>query len=94
VGLADAAELAHVLHNRPYWRELGDVRLLRRYERARKAAFSAMAGTTDGLFHLFQHPQPWMAAARGLGLAAVNRLPALKNWLVRQAAGDSRQTAG
>lgn len=87
VGLADAAELANVLQQRPYWRALGDVRLLRQYERARKAAFNTMAGATDGLFHLFQHPQPWMAAARGLGLAAVNRLPPLKHWLVRQAAG-------
>ncbi|HSV46273.1 MAG TPA: FAD-dependent monooxygenase, partial [Ramlibacter sp.] len=53
VGLADAAELARVLHGREYWRELGDLKLLRRYERARQADVNAMGWVTDGLFGLF-----------------------------------------
>ena len=39
VGLGDVAELARVLHEREYWRDLGDLKLLRRYERARAAGF-------------------------------------------------------
>eukprot|EP01031_Cornospumella_fuschlensis_P008066 gene8066-9954_t len=54
-GLADAAELARVLQQREYWRELGDLKLLRRYERARAAEVGAMGWGTDGLFGLFSH---------------------------------------
>ena len=42
LGLVDAGELAKVLHEREYWRSPGDVRLLRRYERARKGDMLAM----------------------------------------------------
>ena len=53
VGLADVAELTRVIHEREYWRELGDLKLLRRYERARQAEVGAMGWVTDGLFGLF-----------------------------------------
>ena len=36
VGLGDAAELARVLAAREYWRSPADLKLLRRYERARQ----------------------------------------------------------
>ncbi|MBU1815709.1 MAG: FAD-dependent monooxygenase, partial [Gammaproteobacteria bacterium] len=42
LGLADAQALADVLQRRDYWRSVGDLRLLRRYERERKAAVLAM----------------------------------------------------
>src|SRR6185436_12203804 len=48
LGLADAEALAQVLHEREYWRSVGDIRLLRRYERSRKAAVMAMSFATDG----------------------------------------------
>ena len=87
VGLGDACELARVLLSREYWRELGDVRLLRRYERARKAAFASMGGLTDGLFSLFNHPSSAARSLRNWGLDGVNHLSPLKNWLTRQAMG-------
>ena len=87
VGLGDAAELARVLQHKEYWRELGDPRLLRRYERARKAAFARMGHLTDGLFQLFQLEWPTVSRLRNWGLSGVNRWPGAKRWLTRQAMG-------
>ena len=89
VGLADAAELARVLHAREFWRELGDPRLLRRYERARQADVSAMGWLTDGLFGLFNQTDSRVQALRNWGLSGVDRLGPLKHWLVRQAMGHA-----
>lgn len=92
MGLADAAELARVLQTREYWRELGDLKLLRRYERTRKAHFAAMGGLTDGLFVLFNHGNGMAQKLRNWGLTGVNQLPPLKNWLTRQAMGPALRT--
>lgn len=89
VGLADVAELAKVLHAREYWRELGDPRLLRRYERARQADVSAMGWLTDGLFGLFNQQGSRVQALRNWGLSGVDRLGPLKHWLARQAMGQA-----
>lgn len=89
VGLADAAELARVLHAREFWRELGDPRLLRRYERARQADVSAMGWLTDGLFGLFNQTDSRVQALRNWGLSGVDRLGPLKHWLARQAMGHA-----
>lgn len=88
VGLGDAAELSRVLQDREYWREVGDIKLLRRYERARKAAFASMGHLTDGLFHLFHTNNPLVQGARNLGLNGVNLLDPVKTWLTRQATGS------
>lgn len=87
MGLGDVRELALVLQQREYWRSLGDTRLLRRYERARKAEFAAMGGLTDGLFVLFNQDQPLVQSLRNWGMSGVNRLNPLKHWLARQAQG-------
>lgn len=89
VGLADAAELAKVLHAREYWRELGDPRLLRRYERARQADVAAMGWLTDGLFGLFNQPDSRLQALRNWGMSGVDRLGPLKHCLARQAMGHA-----
>jgi 2-polyprenyl-6-methoxyphenol hydroxylase-like FAD-dependent oxidoreductase len=87
VGLGDVAELARVLREREYWRELGDLKLLRRYERARQADFAAMAWVTDGLFGLFGHDDSRLQALRRWGLRRFDRLTPLKHWAIRQAMG-------
>jgi 2-polyprenyl-6-methoxyphenol hydroxylase-like FAD-dependent oxidoreductase len=87
VGLADVAELVRVLHGREYWRELGDMRLLRRYERARQADVSAMGWVTDGLFGLFGHTDTRVQALRNWGMKGFERNTALKHWVARQASG-------
>jgi 2-polyprenyl-6-methoxyphenol hydroxylase-like FAD-dependent oxidoreductase len=88
VGLADVAELARVLQQREYWRELGDLRLLRRYERARAAEVGAMGWVTDGLFGLFSHGDTRVQALRNWGLSGFDRSGPLKRWIARQAMGQ------
>jgi 2-polyprenyl-6-methoxyphenol hydroxylase-like FAD-dependent oxidoreductase len=87
VGLADAAELARVLLAREYWRDLGDLKLLRRYERARAAEVGAMGWVTDGLFGLFSHADTRVQALRNWGLSGFDRSGPLKRWIARQAMG-------
>lgn len=91
VGLADAAELARVLGGREHWRELGDVRLLRRYERARAADVAAMSAVTDGLYGLFNHADSRLQALRQWGLGAFARSGPLKTWVARRAMGAAPQ---
>ena len=87
LGLADARELAQVVHQREYWRSVGDLRLLRRYERARKADVLAMGAATDGLQQLFaQTAAPW-AQLRNWGMTGFDRSGRLKQWVARQAMG-------
>jgi 2-polyprenyl-6-methoxyphenol hydroxylase-like FAD-dependent oxidoreductase len=89
LGLADAAELARVLHAREYWRELDDPKLLRRYERARAADVQAMAWVTDGLFSLFGLADSRVQLLRNRGLSGFDRSGPLKRWFARQAMGLS-----
>ncbi|MEO5660203.1 MAG: FAD-dependent monooxygenase [Polaromonas sp.] len=87
LGLADAACLAGVLAQREYWRGLGDEKLLRRYERARKADVAAMGAVTDGLHGLFaQTDQRWQML-RNWGMKGFAHSSLLKRWVARQAAG-------
>ncbi|MFT4991945.1 MAG: 2-polyprenyl-6-methoxyphenol hydroxylase-like FAD-dependent oxidoreductase [Polaromonas sp.] len=87
LGLADVKTLADVLKGREYWRSLGDEKLLRRYERARKADVLAMATVTDGLHGLFAHTDARWQALRNWGMTGVARSGPLKAWLTRQATG-------
>lgn len=85
LGLADVAELARVLRERPYWRSVGDERLLRQYVRARKAGMLALDTGMDGLQLLFaREGAPW-SALRSWGLRGVEHSGALKHWFARQA---------
>ena len=93
VGLGDVAALARLLREREYWREPGDWRLLRRYERERRADFERMAGLTDSLYHLFGIGDSRVQVLRRCGLRAFERMGPLKNWAMRQAMGGSAQPA-
>jgi 2-polyprenyl-6-methoxyphenol hydroxylase-like FAD-dependent oxidoreductase len=87
LGLADARELAQVLHEREDWRSVGDLKLLRKYERSRKADVLAMGAATDGLQQLFaQQAQPW-TSLRNWGMTGFDRSGPLKHWVARQAMG-------
>jgi len=87
LGLADAAELARVVAGREYWRMPGDLRVLRRYERARKADVARMGLATDALERLFAHADPRVQALRNWGMQGFARSGPLKDWMARQAMG-------
>lgn len=85
LGLGDVMELTRVLAAREPWRDAGDERLLRRYERARRVPTLAMAGVTDGLLHLFASSAPPLPELRNRGLDLVNHLGTVKRWLAGRA---------
>ena len=87
LGLADVQELATVLRTRDYWRSVGDPKLLRSYERARKSGVLPMGWATDGLQQLFaQDTGPWRAL-RNWGMQRFDQSGPLKAWVTHQARG-------
>lgn len=87
LGLADAQALARVLHERDYWRSPADVRLLRRYERERKAALVPMGLATDGLQQLFARDEGAFQALRNWGMRGFDISGPVKHFVARQAMG-------
>lgn len=87
LGLQDARLLAEVLAARAPGRDPGDLPLLRRYARARAEAILAMGATVHGLHRLFGSPAPMASRLRNAGLNFADRLPVLKNLLMRHAMG-------
>ncbi len=85
LGLADVIALCRVIAEREPWRGIGEMRLLRRFERERAAPTWAMTQVTDGLLHLFSHPDPLVRAVRNRGLGLVNRAGTVKRWLAERA---------
>jgi ubiquinone biosynthesis UbiH/UbiF/VisC/COQ6 family hydroxylase len=87
LGFGDAAALARVLLQREPFRDPGEIRLLRRYERARAEDILALAWVTDGLQQLFAARGGVAAKVRNAGLNLTNALPVVKSLLVRRALG-------
>ena len=87
LGFGDASALARVLLQREPFRDPGDIRLLRRYERARAEDILALDWVTDGLQQLFAAPGGVAAKFRNAGLNLTNALPVVKNLLIRRALG-------
>lgn len=86
LGFGDARALAGVLRERGP-ADPGDRAVLRRYERARAEAILAMRSVTHGLVGLFGQPGAIPSRIRNVGLNLTDRLPVLKNLLVRHAVG-------
>jgi ubiquinone biosynthesis UbiH/UbiF/VisC/COQ6 family hydroxylase len=90
LGLADVAELANVLaavKGKEYWRSVGDSKLLRRYERARKLDALALGTVTDGLQQLFARSESPLQALRNWGMQGFERSGGLKQWVTKRAMG-------
>nr|WP_315464833.1 FAD-dependent monooxygenase [uncultured Rhodoferax sp.] len=87
LGLGDVAELVRVLDGRGYWRGVDDMRLLRQYERARKAEFAMVGGSGDSLQQLFSHPHTLVQSARSWGMRGFDKLALLKRRVARRAMG-------
>ena len=87
VGLGDVAELAKVIRQKEFWRPLHDLKLLRRYERARAADVLAMSWVTNGLQRLFAQGGGVWPQIRNWGLNGFDHAGPLKHWMTRQAMG-------
>ncbi|OAJ59678.1 ubiquinone biosynthesis protein [Paraburkholderia ginsengiterrae] len=87
LGLRDVAALADTVAGKESFRDLGDMVLLRRYERARREDIRALMIATDGLQKLFSVPGPFAKALRNTGMAFVGAQPFIKRWLVSAALG-------
>ncbi|MFM0672074.1 UbiH/UbiF family hydroxylase [Paraburkholderia sediminicola] len=87
LGLRDVAALADTVAGKESFRDLGDMVLLRRYERARREDIRALMIATDGLQKLFSVPGPFAKVLRNTGMAFVGAQPFIKRWLVSAALG-------
>nr|WP_246254092.1 FAD-dependent monooxygenase [Comamonas jiangduensis] len=90
IGLADVQALSRILQARGDWRSTGDLKLLRRYERERKAGLAPLGLAMDGLQQLFTRPEAPVQALRNWGLRSFERSGLLKDWTARQAMGLPR----
>ena len=88
LGLLDAAALAQVLlEGRRTGMDLGEGRLLRRYERWRKGDNLRMAWVVDGFHRLFGNRQPILRWIRNRGLGITDRLDFVKRQIMYEACG-------
>jgi ubiquinone biosynthesis UbiH/UbiF/VisC/COQ6 family hydroxylase len=87
LGLQDVRVLVETLAARSALQDAGDPRLLRRYERSRAEPILAMDFVVDGLFRLFGAQGKAAATIRNAGLNLTDRIPVLKNLLIRHAMG-------
>jgi 2-polyprenylphenol 6-hydroxylase len=87
LGLLDAAAIGAAIEDALLAGEdIGDLKVLRRYERERKGDNLAMMAAFDGLNRLFRLPS-WAAPARALGLRAVEAAHPVKRLLMQRALG-------
>ena len=88
LGLRDAAALAESVADAVrLGLDPGGQPVLTAYERARRWDSVMMGAATDGLNRLFSNDNLALRLARDLGLGLVDRLPALKRYLMGEAAG-------
>jgi 2-polyprenyl-6-methoxyphenol hydroxylase-like FAD-dependent oxidoreductase len=87
LGLQDARTLSRVLNERESVRDPDDWRLLRRYERQRAEPILATDTMVDTLFRLFGAQSSALGRLREAGLNLTDRLPVVKNMLIRYAMG-------
>jgi 2-octaprenyl-6-methoxyphenol hydroxylase len=65
----------------------GSPSVLERYERWRRFDTAMMAGAADGLNRLFSNHSDALRVVRDVGLGVVDRMPGLKRYFSREAAG-------
>jgi 2-octaprenyl-6-methoxyphenol hydroxylase len=88
MGLKDVAALAEVIVDAArLGLDPGSLAVLERYQRWRRFDTMAMGIATDGLNRLFSNQSAALRLARDVGLGVVERLPALKQFFIREAAG-------
>lgn len=88
LGLRDAAALAEAVADAArLGLDPGGADVLDRYQRWRRFDTLAMGVATDGLNRLFSNRSDLLRLVRDFGLGLVDRMPALKGFFIREAAG-------
>jgi 2-octaprenyl-6-methoxyphenol hydroxylase len=88
LGLRDVAALCEVVVDAArLGLDFGSLAVLERYERWRRLDSALSAATFDALNRLFSNDSTVLRTARDFGLGLVERMPALKQLLVAEAAG-------
>ncbi|HEY5047431.1 MAG TPA: FAD-dependent monooxygenase [Rhizomicrobium sp.] len=89
LGLKDVAALAEVvLDGARLGLDIGDLNLLKRYERWRRFDSFTLAAATDGLNRLFSNDIAPLRLARDVGLGIVDGIGPLRRFFMRHAGGD------
>lgn len=86
LGFQDAQSLANALKAIPA-EQLGEMQLLRAFERERKAEAAKMVATMEGFKQLFDGANPLKKLVRGAGLAMFNNIAPVKQKLIEHAIG-------
>lgn len=90
LGMSDAASLAEVLIGaRKNKKDIGSLKVLREYERWRRADNRNMLITMDGFKRLFSNESSLLGWVRNTGMSLLDKTPLLKNMIVKQAMGLS-----
>ncbi|MDW6022025.1 ubiquinone biosynthesis hydroxylase [Mesorhizobium sp. BAC0120] len=90
LGFKDAAALAEtIVEADRLGRDIGAIDVLEAYQRWRRFDTVQMGVTTDVLNRLFSNDLAPVRAIRDVGLGFVDRMPRLKEFFIRQAAGLS-----
>lgn len=90
LGLRDVGALAECIADTArLGLDIGDAVTLQRYERWRRFDTVQLALGFDGLNRLFSNDHDGLRLARDLGLGVVQRLPPLRRYFMREAAGTS-----
>ena len=88
MGLRDIAALAEAIVDAArLGLDIGGADVLERYQRWRRFDTMAMGVATDGLNRLFSNESDVLRLMRDVGLGLVDRMPALKSFFIREAAG-------
>jgi 2-octaprenyl-6-methoxyphenol hydroxylase len=88
MGLRDVAALAEAMVDAArLGLDIGGADVLERYQRWRRFDTMAMGVATDGLNRLFSNESDVLRLMRDVGLGLVDRMPALKSFFIREAAG-------
>lgn len=88
LGLADVSSLISVIVDAlNEKKDIGDMKVLRRYERWRRADNRSMLVAMDGLKRLFGSELAFVKDLRSLGLDLTNNITPLKNIIMQQAMG-------
>jgi 2-octaprenylphenol hydroxylase len=92
LGFTDAAILAEVLAQTE--REIGSVKVLRKYERARVGETQVMQRAMDAFVAAFSSTSTPVITARNYALNAANRIQPIKKYFMKQAMGLSKNRPG